>query len=1115
MPRININEYSYIDYEIENGMLTTFNPHNIQSKAIDWEEDDNAYFILLPDGLPRKKDKKIIRIDKKDGKYTWLYKVDDEGLITTAELVGNYVSSPFNADDEKSKEILANQAVSLNGLDTKNDLHTHFIQVLSAEQLLDFVREQGVEKIFVGKPPTYDISIINEDDYIGLSEEKIKKKYNCDIVKISDLKDDRIKQEKILAQLAIPNDMNIDFKYFESFFPKRSSLIKLACCSANTEEKERIKIIREIKNLNQEIEALKKEIHNYDKNIELRLAEAYKRKEFFQAQIKDKDKREKKINEVESEIMHLKNMAYHSGYKIGKEAVLQQKKSLVLEKKEALTVGTYKKLLSKNLEVLKEHGVEYVEFSYSNVERIRKVIDNFSDVDGIDYKFLISQHRSKSSGIDFISACKSMCDMISDDKYADKIAGFDLMGFEDKIVEADKLDSREKCNTLYTKLKYAITGMLVGSLNSEVKPTLRLHAGEIDYGEESNPNSTLEILELIENEIKSEYEEIYRVLDAYKNDNLGNIELLKKNHDKYEIYNSLKSQNKLQTLTSLINNIVKKKTIEKKERISQKDKDNIENCEKNIISLKFELGEELLNIFDVDKFLLEIGNAEVNYIVVEKYINNELKKLEKDYKKYKIIDRIKAKNLSRSVLDKELERVKRLKDNFSLKDRLNIRIGHGLHFKDSTEYYQKLRHFGVTVELCPSSNIRLGNMKGLAEIPYYTYLKNGIPVVVGTDGEGYFSDSMMQDASLIAASFDYHSSKFVNGPDRDRGNDSSEKQDKSTDTGILDECLGCFIGNFVNDLKHNNEYSSKAINMDMTVDKYMISLHNSNQQFINDYNNAKGKKKYVNNYFKNMYSINGDRNYREIERLKNEIVKTYNFIMDMQSNELYFNNSELELVKKTYERINEYFESARYVKAAILLVSLQGVTGYQTGLEEVVYLMKENNLEFAKCLKTKEINKYVFDEVDHINKIKVSRDRQFNNKTQHSLNRNCFTKEHKYNVNQRIAAIKKAYTELLDLVERHPETLLNPDIESIIIKIDDYMEEIYNINEAELLNERMLNLIEEKIKVIALGISTVQKCLDIDTDLSEFRKNYDLEYYDDVDSSDNLEYEDKEEVMRR
>ena len=31
------------------------------------------------------------------------------------------------------------------------------------------------------------------------------------------------------------------------------------------------------------------------------------------------------------------------------------------------------------------------------------------------------------------------------------------------------------------------------------------------------------------------------------------------------------------------------------------------------------------------------------------------------------------------------------------------------------------------------------------------------------------------------------------------------------------------------------------------------------------YDNADGKKKYVNNYFKNLYIINGDRNLKEIE----------------------------------------------------------------------------------------------------------------------------------------------------------------------------------------------------------------------------------------------------------
>ena len=140
---------------------------------------------------------------------------------------------------------------------------------------------------------------------------------------------------------------------------------------------------------------------------------------------------------------------------------------------------------------------------------------------------------------------------------------------------------------------------------------------------------------------------------------------------------------------------------------------------------------------------LESGNIS-EFEIVDEIIAEELKALEKDSKKYRIVIEMKKQNLSEEELEAEIKRLEDLKDNFCLKDRFEIRIGHGLHFKGTKEYYEMLRHFGVIVELCPSSNTKLGNMQTLDEIPYDKYVEEGIPVVVGTDGGGYFRSSMKQ-----------------------------------------------------------------------------------------------------------------------------------------------------------------------------------------------------------------------------------------------------------------------------------------------------------------------------------------------------------------------------------
>ena len=997
MPRIKINEYVYIDYEINpDGSAKIIDGHNIPNGAMVCDGDT----IYLKSGV---KWVKVLKLDKATGEFKWLNKPLE--FITTLELTNASLDNGMHKNGEsyaKNRKILNNKRTNeigiLESLNTERDLHTHFIQVLSAEQLLNFLQKQGIESIYVVRGPAKSIALISEEDYISLTKEQILKKYNCVEMNIAEA----IKNPKILEQLSAPLEKNFDefddgthnFKFFEECFPMRTALLNLACYN-----------VKKVRNVKKDYDNLEKRVKDFDKSREKNIEKNNEKirkcndkiKELeskYETYKEDEDSRKilEELNDVKKEIIGLENrlnkLKDEKDQKKRKEELekqLDDKYQKYLECGENSKIKIYEDLLSESLKVLKnDHGINYVEFSYSNTTLIKKMIDGVKDVDGIEFKFLISQHRKKSKGQSFITTCKELSEMLSDSRYSDKIAGFDLMGMEEKIVKPDDFnDSGEICNTLHTKLKYAITAMLESSINSEVKPTLRLHAGEIYYENGPNPNLTLELLEQIEKEIKSEYGRIYDVLD----------------------------------------NINKKKK---------------QNSDKKLSTI----------------------------------VNEELKNFSMNSDEYKIVCNIKE--LSELELEKELKRIKNLKDNFCLRDRLEIRIGHGLHFKDNKDYYDKLRHFGVTVELCPSSNTKLGNMKTLDEIPYDKYAEERIPVVVGTDGEGYFRDSMKQDASLISA-----------GSAKKRKN-ATISNVPPTSSGKLDKCLGCFLSDWDNSSKENNlekTYSDSGLNMNMTIDDCILSLSNNNQQFIDGYNKAKGKKKYVNSYFGDLYVVRGDKNRREIERLETEIVKTQNFISDMLSNELYFDNSELQLVKETYKRIREYFNSEKYTKAAILLVSLQGVMGYQIELEEVVYLMKENNLDFAECLKTKVINKYKFDEVE--------RDKNhFNKKSNNYYNQDYFVNDkYVYDVSEKIVAMREAYDELMDTIKKYPDKLLNSDIKSVISKIDYYMDEINNTN-----NELSLN--EEKVNLTALGISTLQRYFGINTNLNDFDEFVDQEKYD-------------------
>ena len=539
--------------------------------------------------------------------------------------------------------------------------------------------------------------------------------------------------------------------------------------------------------------------------------------------------------------------------------------------------------------------------------------------------------------------------------------------------------------------------MITSSINLEMKPTLRLHAGEVYY-EEGNPNLTLELLEKIEEDIKREYEEIYSILDDYRNNLITKEELakLKQNNEEYE---------------SLLKSMIEKGSNSKEDQ-------------------------------------------------------SKLESLEKNSRKYRII--LKAQNLSKKELNTELERIKNLSKEFLLKDRINIRIGHGLHFNDNKEYYRMLRHFGVTVELCLSSNFKLGNLKTLDESPYDKYRRNGINVVVGPDGEGYFMTSMKQEASLVSMTSNGQNKSFV-----------EEENDSRKPTGYLDTFLNSFIKKLstVSNRKEAKDYSDSGLNMDVSVDEYINSIDNTNSQFVESYESIKGKKKYVNNYFKNLYVVNGDTNIREVEKLRVEIKKTSNFVMDMLSNELYYNNSELQLIIKSFERINTYFEEQKYTKAAMLLVSLQGVMDYETGLGEVAYLIKENDLDFAKCLNTRVIDKYKFDEIDRVNN-------NTNNRNNWSINNDDYTN---------LKNITEEYHNVLKTIHDNYKAF-DSNVEFALATIDDCLKKVNNCE------EEISDSSKNNKYLAAVGIVCLQRYLGNDTKLHEIddilnQENYDLTKY--------------------
>ncbi len=167
----------------------------------------------------------------------------------------------------------------------------------------------------------------------------------------------------------------------------------------------------------------------------------------------------------------------------------------------------YVEFLRRSLETLKKQGVKYVEFSFSTGDTIRKMIDQIGsfEQDGISFRFLYSLHRTKN--LDLYTGGKNALDTILPDLIEQGyVTGFDLMGMEQPITRSDYRVSKDGSGSLHDKLKVVLE---ILTRYPDKFLTLRLHAGEIYYEpgkgvENDNPLKTLEILDLLVNELNEE-----------------------------------------------------------------------------------------------------------------------------------------------------------------------------------------------------------------------------------------------------------------------------------------------------------------------------------------------------------------------------------------------------------------------------------------------------------------------------------------------------------------------------------------------------------------------------------------------------------------------------------
>jgi adenosine deaminase len=83
------------------------------------------------------------------------------------------------------------------------------------------------------------------------------------------------------------------------------------------------------------------------------------------------------------------------------------------------------------------------------------------------------------------------------------------------------------------------------------------------------------------------------------------------------------------------------------------------------------------------------------------------------------------------------------------------RIGHGVRAADDPALVAHLRERGTVLELCPSSNVCLGNVPSLEAHPLRRLWDAGVRVTINSDDPPMFNTTLLDEYRLAATAFDF------------------------------------------------------------------------------------------------------------------------------------------------------------------------------------------------------------------------------------------------------------------------------------------------------------------------------------------------------------------------
>ena len=285
-------------------------------------------------------------------------------------------------------------------------------------------------------------------------------------------------------------------------------------------------------------------------------------------------------------------------------------------------------------------------------------------------------------------------------------------------------------------------------------------------------------------------------------------------------------------------------------------------------------------------------------------------------------------------VEKDLQAEGKLKGD--LANRLNIRIGHGLHFQETEDYFKLLEHFGVVVEICASSNFALGNVFDLRDIPYKTYAKHHIPFVIGTDGGGFYLTTLKDEAAIA---------KVFGGGDI---------------TSILKEHIVTSSGDepYFQLTQPEVEIEEPKLSM-LDIVKELIKKH-SKLPLLNGIRNERDLKKRIKQHFKSNYTLDIEEEHHfpkgmsEIEKVKREYVRLQSYFHDKIINEPYYSLEEQAIILDTFKKIEKAISYNKVLDAAVYIYSLQKLTNCESRIEKTALYMYANGYEVEKVLGIKQ-----------------------------------------------------------------------------------------------------------------------------------------------------------------